>query len=214
MATPELCRACNQRVYVNDRFQNNDDIFHKACFKCEHCKTTLKIGAFAKNGNSYFCKVHYMQLFKSKGNYDEGFGKEQHKTKWLQAENSGSNSTMNSGTGSSVADSPAEPTGGQPTITIGADNLSPVEQAGMATSPSNLSVNSTASRPSSASSTTSRANACQVCNKTAYPMESIKIDNHLLHTACFKCETCKTTLKLGAFGQSDNRFFCRGHTPV
>jgi hypothetical protein len=26
--------------------------------------------------------VHIIQLFKEKGNYDEGFGREQHKTKW------------------------------------------------------------------------------------------------------------------------------------
>eukprot|EP00211_Chloroparvula_japonica_P004555 CAMPEP_0119133618 /NCGR_PEP_ID=MMETSP1310-20130426/13461_1 /TAXON_ID=464262 /ORGANISM="Genus nov. species nov., Strain RCC2339" /LENGTH=620 /DNA_ID=CAMNT_0007124317 /DNA_START=224 /DNA_END=2086 /DNA_ORIENTATION=+ len=30
----------------------------------------------------YFCKPHFKQLFKLKGNYDEGFGGEQHKNKW------------------------------------------------------------------------------------------------------------------------------------
>jgi hypothetical protein len=29
-----------------------------------------------------FCKPHFKQLFKAKGNYDEGFGHAQHKHKW------------------------------------------------------------------------------------------------------------------------------------
>ncbi len=30
-----------------------------------------------------YCKPHFKQLFKAKGNYSEGFGEEQHKNKWL-----------------------------------------------------------------------------------------------------------------------------------
>ena len=30
-----------------------------------------------------YCKPHFKQLFKSKGNYSEGFGEEQHKMKWV-----------------------------------------------------------------------------------------------------------------------------------
>jgi hypothetical protein len=29
-----------------------------------------------------YCKPHFKQLFKSKGNYDEGFGKEKATAKW------------------------------------------------------------------------------------------------------------------------------------
>ncbi len=31
-----------------------------------------------------YCKPHFKQLFKAKGNYSEGFGEEQHKNKWLR----------------------------------------------------------------------------------------------------------------------------------
>jgi hypothetical protein len=34
----------------------------------------------------YFCKPHFKQLFRLKGNYDEGFGEEQHKMKWVHGE--------------------------------------------------------------------------------------------------------------------------------
>lgn len=32
----------------------------------------------------FYCISHYQQLFKQKGNYDEGFGHKQHKDRWLQ----------------------------------------------------------------------------------------------------------------------------------
>ncbi|KAF0047326.1 hypothetical protein F2P81_000959 [Scophthalmus maximus] len=32
----------------------------------------------------FYCISHYQQLFKRKGNYDEGFGHKQHKDRWLQ----------------------------------------------------------------------------------------------------------------------------------
>ena len=35
-----------------------------------------------------YCKPHFIQLFKSKGNYSEGFGEEQHKKKWLNKDGS------------------------------------------------------------------------------------------------------------------------------
>ncbi len=39
-------------------------------------------GTYAALQGSTYCKVHFKQLFKIKGNYDEGFGREQHKAKW------------------------------------------------------------------------------------------------------------------------------------
>ena len=79
----------------------------RGCFKCTHCKSQLKyvfffifkitnqfiilikyitfvnrLGNFAALEGLYYCKTHIIQLFKEKGNYDEAFGREQHKAKW------------------------------------------------------------------------------------------------------------------------------------
>jgi hypothetical protein len=37
-----------------------------------------------KSALQVYCKAHFKQLFKAKGNYSEGFGEEQHKNKWLR----------------------------------------------------------------------------------------------------------------------------------
>lgn len=56
--------------------------FHKSCFRCEHCRGTLSLGNYASLHGRMYCKPHYKQLFKSKGNYDEGFGQKPHKELW------------------------------------------------------------------------------------------------------------------------------------
>lgn len=43
-------------------------------------------GTYAALQGKIYCKVHFKQLFKIKGNYDEGFGREQHKAKWIKKE--------------------------------------------------------------------------------------------------------------------------------
>lgn len=40
------------------------------------------LGTYASLRGNIYCKPHFNQLFKSKGNYDEGFGHKQHKELW------------------------------------------------------------------------------------------------------------------------------------
>lgn len=40
------------------------------------------MGNYASLHGQIYCKPHFKQLFKSKGNYDEGFGHKQHKDRW------------------------------------------------------------------------------------------------------------------------------------
>lgn len=53
------------------------------CFTCAQCHKQVGLGGYAALQGKIYCKPHFKQLFKLKGNYDEGFGKQQHKTKWL-----------------------------------------------------------------------------------------------------------------------------------
>lgn len=47
---------------------------------------SFSTGTYAALEKIIYCKVHFKQLFKKKGNYDEGFGREQHKSKWAKKE--------------------------------------------------------------------------------------------------------------------------------
>lgn len=78
----ELCRVCRKRVYPMESLIADKQNFHKCCFRCEHCRGKLSLGNYASLHGRMYCKPHYKQLFKSKGNYDEGFGQKPHKELW------------------------------------------------------------------------------------------------------------------------------------
>ncbi|KAJ3153669.1 LIM domain and actin-binding protein 1 [Geranomyces michiganensis] len=83
-APPPKCEACNKAVYLMEKVEIDNHTFHKTCLKCQHCKSTLKMGNLAAMNGEYYCKPHFKQLFKLKGNYAEGFGLEDHKKQWLE----------------------------------------------------------------------------------------------------------------------------------
>ncbi|NXM72663.1 XIRP2 protein, partial [Serilophus lunatus] len=78
----ETCKLCQQRVYPMECLVADRQNFHKSCFRCHHCSSQLSLGNYASLHGKIYCKPHFKQLFKSKGNYDEGFGHKQHKELW------------------------------------------------------------------------------------------------------------------------------------
>uniref|UniRef100_A0A3Q3L9V2 LIM domain and actin-binding protein 1-like n=1 Tax=Mastacembelus armatus TaxID=205130 RepID=A0A3Q3L9V2_9TELE len=78
----ETCVACLKTVYPLERLVAHQHVFHKNCFCCVHCNTKLSLGNYASLHGNIYCKPHFNQLFKAKGNYDEGFGHRPHKQLW------------------------------------------------------------------------------------------------------------------------------------
>ena len=76
------CKKCDKSVYPMEKVAVESDVFHKTCFRCGECNKVLSLGTYAAIAGTYYCKPHFKQLFALKGNYDEGFGHEQHKAKW------------------------------------------------------------------------------------------------------------------------------------
>ncbi|NXV70604.1 LIMA1 protein, partial [Atlantisia rogersi] len=78
----ETCVGCQKTVYPMERLLANQQVFHISCFRCSYCNSKLSLGTYASLRGNIYCKPHFNQLFKSKGNYDEGFGHKQHKELW------------------------------------------------------------------------------------------------------------------------------------
>uniref|UniRef100_A0A3Q3XSK4 LIM zinc-binding domain-containing protein n=1 Tax=Mola mola TaxID=94237 RepID=A0A3Q3XSK4_MOLML len=78
----ESCIACLKTVYPLERLVALENVYHKICFRCVHCSTKLSLLNFASLHGNVYCKPHFSQLFKAKGNYDEGFGHRPHKELW------------------------------------------------------------------------------------------------------------------------------------
>ncbi|KAM9350368.1 LIM domain and actin-binding protein 1a [Symphorus nematophorus] len=78
----ETCVSCTKTVYPLERLVANQHVYHSSCFRCSHCNTKLSLANYASLHNNVYCKPHFCQLFKAKGNYDEGFGHRPHKELW------------------------------------------------------------------------------------------------------------------------------------
>jgi len=86
MSGAAKCETCGKTVYSQEALRADNHTFHKSCFRCAHCQNVIKLGNYASLKGKYYCKPHFKQLFRLRGNYDEGFGGEQHKTKWVSGE--------------------------------------------------------------------------------------------------------------------------------
>ena len=58
------CRKCDKTVYLVDQLRADGIVYHKACFRCNHCNGTLKVihcawfGAFLERW--YVCVAHHI----------------------------------------------------------------------------------------------------------------------------------------------------------
>ncbi|XP_073006284.1 LIM domain-containing protein WLIM1-like [Typha latifolia] len=71
--TTQKCKACEKTVYLVDQLTADNKVYHKACFRCRHCKGTLKLSNYSSIDGALFCKPHYDQLFKMTGSLEKSF---------------------------------------------------------------------------------------------------------------------------------------------
>lgn len=45
----DMCHSCKKRVYVMERLSAEGYFFHRECFRCEECLSTLRLGGHAFN---------------------------------------------------------------------------------------------------------------------------------------------------------------------
>lgn len=87
-ATSNKCTTCSKTVYPMEKLEANGEVYHKFCFRCLTCNRTVGLGNYAALQGKIYCKPHLKQLFKLKGNYDEGFGRPQRKADWVKTDES------------------------------------------------------------------------------------------------------------------------------
>uniref|UniRef100_A0A8C8SVP1 F-actin monooxygenase n=1 Tax=Pelusios castaneus TaxID=367368 RepID=A0A8C8SVP1_9SAUR len=57
----DICYFCKKRVYVMERLSAEGHFFHRECFKCNMCSTTLRLAmyAFDVEEGKFYCKPHF-----------------------------------------------------------------------------------------------------------------------------------------------------------
>nr|AFK34184.1 unknown [Medicago truncatula] len=71
IGTQQKCKACEKTVYPVDQLSADGTSYHKACFRCSHCKGTLKLSSYSSMEGVLYCKPHFEQLFKEHGNFSK-----------------------------------------------------------------------------------------------------------------------------------------------
>ncbi|KAK8561328.1 hypothetical protein V6N12_048402 [Hibiscus sabdariffa] len=71
--TQQKCNACNKTVYLIDKLTADNRVFHKACFRCHHCKGTLKLSNYNSFEGVLYCRPHFDQLLKRTGSLEKSF---------------------------------------------------------------------------------------------------------------------------------------------
>ncbi|XP_065799883.1 F-actin-monooxygenase MICAL2 isoform X5 [Muntiacus reevesi] len=58
----DTCYFCKKRVYVMERLSAEGHFFHRECFRCSICATTLRLAAYAFDveEGKFFCKSHFI----------------------------------------------------------------------------------------------------------------------------------------------------------
>ncbi|XP_034734184.1 protein-methionine sulfoxide oxidase mical2b isoform X7 [Etheostoma cragini] len=59
----DICHFCTKRVYVMERLSAEGYFFHRECFRCDICNSTLRLGGhiFDSQEGKFYCKMHYAQ---------------------------------------------------------------------------------------------------------------------------------------------------------
>ncbi|XP_042484905.1 LIM domain-containing protein WLIM1-like [Macadamia integrifolia] len=72
--TNQKCRACEETVYLVDKLTADSRIYHKSCFRCHHCRGTLKLSNFNSFEGVLYYRPHFDQLLKrTGGSLDKSF---------------------------------------------------------------------------------------------------------------------------------------------
>ncbi|KAJ6299129.1 hypothetical protein OIU76_020159 [Salix suchowensis] len=56
--TQQKCMACDKTVYLVDKLTADNRIYHKACFRCHHCRGTLKLSNYSSFEGTRVLKEH------------------------------------------------------------------------------------------------------------------------------------------------------------
>ena len=72
---PRRCTTCNDAVYFAEAVDQAGTVWHKRCFRCQTCSTTLNSKNFAahlgKEGTELFCRPCHAKAYGT-GGYGQG----------------------------------------------------------------------------------------------------------------------------------------------
>lgn len=180
---PMLCYSCEKKVYPLEFLSVDGNIYHKNCFKCLHCTKVLSLGNYASLKEKLYCKPHFTQIFKEKGNLT-AFG-EEHVIPPSPARPPSAEQ----------AEPPSQPTP-PPPVRRPEDFQSGFAPEYVPTKISKLG-----------------GGQCAKCKTKVFPIGKVDAESSVWHMHCFRCATCSCQLDAESYKFSEQNLYCFKHGP-
>nr|XP_015193678.1 PREDICTED: protein-methionine sulfoxide oxidase MICAL2-like isoform X10 [Lepisosteus oculatus] len=110
----DTCHFCKKRVYVMERLSTEGRFFHRECFRCDVCNTTLRLGAYAfdVDEGKFYCKPHFTQRKTSVKHRKRRVDLEKDEKEVVKQEDSGTSAQEAASTYSAMGSLESRPPGG------------------------------------------------------------------------------------------------------
>ncbi|XP_015193678.2 F-actin-monooxygenase mical2b-like isoform X8 [Lepisosteus oculatus] len=110
----DTCHFCKKRVYVMERLSTEGRFFHRECFRCDVCNTTLRLGAYAfdVDEGKFYCKPHFTQRKTSVKHRKRRVDLEKDEKEVVKQEDSGASAQEAASTYSAMGSLESRPPGG------------------------------------------------------------------------------------------------------
>ncbi|KAL4347524.1 hypothetical protein GQ457_17G003450 [Hibiscus cannabinus] len=200
------------RLYLVDKLTADNRIFHKSCFRCHHCRGTLKLSNFNSFEGVLYCRPHYDQLFKRTGSLDksfEGTPKIVKPERQMDNENAIKVSNMFEGTREKCkcCNKTAYPI-------ERLSNFNSFEGVLYCRPHYDQLFKRTGSLDKSfevSNMFEGTREKCKCCNKTAYPIERVTVNRTIYHKSCFKCIHGGCTISPSNYIAHEGKLYCKHH---
>ncbi|XP_044509976.1 LIM domain-containing protein WLIM1-like isoform X1 [Mangifera indica] len=183
--TTQKCMACDKTVYLVDKLTADNRVYHKACFRCHHCKGTLKLGNYNSFEGVLYCRPHFDQLFKRTGSLEKSF----------------------EGTPKIVRQE--KPVDGE-VIHLDYICFLLIIQV----FPTQMIMRCFVQKPNAAKVSSMFAGTrekCFGCKNTVYPTEKVTVNGTPYHKSCFKCTHGGCVISPSNYIAHEGRLYCKHH---
>jgi cysteine/glycine-rich protein len=221
MSKPK-CPKCGESVYLIDKLEIGDEIWHEGCLSCADCKAPLNLGNYKSLEGKKYCVSHYKKrtdpnkvsvLFNGQDKKLEGTKMTSSRPK-CEACGEAVYITDQLECGEKFY----HPTCFKCKTCKSGLNLGNYKSLNgfiycqthykEETNPHNISEMKKSTISTDKKSTKP---ICPVCNDPVYPLDRLDIGDLALHSTCLKCSVCKSALNTGNYKSLNGVIYCVSH---
>jgi len=217
----DKCAFCNKTVLAMDKHSLVADnlILHKGCFKCFECSVSLTLGTMSKHANKYYCQQHAEEA-------------ERVALEALKHEKAGAELDLEGGDKCAMCTKtvfPLDKFSIDPSVVIHkgcfrcktcdctlSQTSAVLHHSTYYCKQHAAAVNQAEQdehryKFAAADGDTEGGEKCDVCSRTMFALDKLKLGDVTIHKGCSRCKTCKCMLTLASVVVRGPDLYCRTH---